>query len=618
MSQRSRSRIKTKHLFMRVIRKTLQKTDNLTVSQWAEKYRILDDSSNLSGRWSNSITPYLIEIMDSFNDPDIRRIYLCKATQLGGTSALINILCYIIMNSPAPAMIVYPNDDLAKDVSNDKLKPAFRLIPEVRKLFMENSSKELRLKFKPMVLYLRGAGSPSKLASKEIKYLFFDEIDKMSGASKKEASPYNLALERTKTYRPQEKIFACSTPTLKTNYIWDLHDNADEVRHYFVKCPHCGEMIELVFKQIIFAKDEQHTMSNYERAQTATYVCQECGCEILDSDKPKMLREGEWRAVKKRGIGKAKSVGYWISSLYSIFVKWADVAEEWLNSYQDPEKKQNFVNSWLAEPWEDTKLNTSRELVHDRETELPEFIIPSWAKILTGGVDVQENSLYYSIRAFGNFSTSQNITHGQVLSFGDIEKVMNGEYETEDGRKMIVNLALIDSGYQADATYDFCIDNSDWALPCKGASNEMDSRYRISKVDKTSSRAYGMQLVIVDGGKYKESIASRMQRENGSGSWMVFKGCDDEYADQVTSEQKITEKAANGSRQTKWVLKKSHAANHYLDCEVYNFAAAEILGVRNLHLYEQKTDTNTNLSAQSSQPPEEEWIPRQDDWLVQG
>ncbi len=219
---------------MRVIRKILQKTDNLTVSQWAEKYRILDDSSNLSGRWSNSITPYLVEIMDCFNDPDIRRIYLCKAAQLGGTSALINILCYIIMNAPAPAMIVYPNDDLAKDVSNDKLKPAFRLIPEVRKLFMENSSKELRLKFKLMVLYLRGAGSPSKLASKEIKYLFFDEIDKMGGASKKEASPYNLALERTKTYRPQEKIFACSTPTLKTNYIWDLHDNADEVR-IFVK-----------------------------------------------------------------------------------------------------------------------------------------------------------------------------------------------------------------------------------------------------------------------------------------------------------------------------------------------------------------------------------------------
>ena len=175
--------------------------------------------------------------MDTLNDPDIRRTFFCKASQIGGTEALVNMLCYIISQSPAPAMIVYPNDDLAKDISNDKLKPAFRLIPEIKKLFMENSSKELRLKFKTMVLYLRGAGSPSKLASKPIKYLFFDEIDKMGGASKKEASPYNLALERTKTYKPLEKVYACSTPTLKNNYIWELHDTADEVRHYFVPCP---------------------------------------------------------------------------------------------------------------------------------------------------------------------------------------------------------------------------------------------------------------------------------------------------------------------------------------------------------------------------------------------
>lgn len=67
-----------------------------------------------------------------------------------------------------------------------------------------------------------------------------------------------------------------------------------------------------------------------------------------------MLRAGEWKAVKKRGIGRPKSLGYWINSLYSIFVTWADVAEEYLKSKDDPELLQNFVNSWLAEAWEDT------------------------------------------------------------------------------------------------------------------------------------------------------------------------------------------------------------------------------------------------------------------------
>ena len=110
-------------------------------------------------------------------------------------------------------------------------------------------------------------------------------------------------------------------------------------------------------------------MSPYERAQTAKYICPACGCEILDKDKPKMLREGEWRAVKKRGVGRPKTVGFHISSLYSVFVTWAEAAEEFLKSYKDPEEFQNFVNSWLAEPWEDTKLKTTADLVKERQTE---------------------------------------------------------------------------------------------------------------------------------------------------------------------------------------------------------------------------------------------------------
>ena len=612
MSQRSRTREKTKRLFMRVACKALKPQEMLLVSDWAERHRILDDSSNLAGRWSNDVTPYLVEIMNTLNDEYIRQVYFCKASQIGGTAALINMLCYIIMQQPAPTMIVYPSDDLAKDVSNDFLKPAFRLIPEIKQIFLENASKELKLKFKPMLLYLRGAGSPAKLASKPIKYLFFDEIDKMGGASKKEASPYNLALERTKTFRPQEKVFACSTPTLKTNYIWDLHDNADEVRHYFVPCPHCGEYIELKFKQIIFDKDEAKTMSAYERAQTAVYVCQECGCEITDSQKPKMLRGGEWRAVKKRGIGKPKSVGFWINSLYSMFLKWADIVEEFLKSKDDPDKLQNFVNSWLGEAWEDTKLKTSEDLVTERQTDLPEFVVPAWAKMLTGGVDVQETSLYYTIRAFGDYTTSQNVTHGQVLSFADIERVMNLEYKTEDGRSMTVELALIDSGYQADATYDFCIDNGDWATPVKGASNPMRDRYKISKIDKRDSKAYGMQLVIVDGGQLKDSIAARMQRENGTGSWMVYKDCDEEYAKQVTSEHKVSTRAGNGKKVLKWEPKYSHADNHYLDCEVYALAAAEIRGVRNLHL---EAEPERQQLKKPEKSAEESWIERNENWI---
>lgn len=613
MSERGRSKKRTRKLFQQVIRRTLTLPEQLKISQWAEKYRILDDSSNLSGHWSNDITPYLVEIMNTYLDPNVREIYFCKATQIGGTEALINILGYLIMQDPAPAMIVYPNDDLAKDISSKRLRPAMRLIPEIRKIFQETRSRDLLLQFRSMPLYLRGAGSPAKLAAVAIKYLFFDETDKMGGASKKEASPYSLAMERIKTYKAQSKVYACSTPTLRDNYIWRLHDNADEVRHYFVPCPHCGDFIELVFKQIHFDEDPEKKLSPYERARTSQYVCQECGCVIEDSSKQEMLKKGVWKAVKKRGVGKPKTVGFWINSLYSVFVTWADVVEEFLKSKDDPEELQNFVNSWLAEPWEDTKLKTSADLVMQRQTECEAYELPDWSKLVTGGVDVQENCLYWSVRAWGDYITSQNIAHGQAHSFRDIERIMNLKFQMQDGTEMVPALVLIDSGNDADAVYDFCANNSDWALPCKGASNPMLSHYKLSKVNKTDSRAYGMNLVMVDGGKYKDMISGRMQRENGVGSWMVYKDCDREYAEQVTAEHKVNVRTGNGKKKLAWALKTSHADNHYLDCEVYAMAAADIMGVRTLHLNEVDTSGATAMKEVSS--PEESWIKANENWL---
>lgn len=609
-----RSRQKTANLFRRTLKRCLSKPEQLTVSEWAEKYRVLDESSSLPGRWSNDVTPYLVEIMDCFNDPYIVYINFCKPTQVGGTEALINMLGWVITQNPSPVMIVYPTDDLAKDISTEKLQPAFSKSQVLKDKFYKNSSKELKLKFSGMTLYLRGANSPSKLASKAIKYLMFDEIDKMGGASKKEASPYSLAVERTKTFNHSRKIYTCSTPTLKSNYIWKLHEAADVIRHYFVPCPHCGELIELKWKQIFFDKDESKKMSIEERASTARYVCQECACIIDDKLKPSMLRQGQWKDMSRKCVGKPKSISFWINSLYSIFVNWHDAVKQFLEAKDDPEQLQNFINSWLAEPWEDSKLKTSEDLVMERQTDVCEFTVPEWTKLITGGVDVQENCIYWTIRAWGDFITSQNICHGQVYSFEELERVMNLQYEKFNGERFVVNLALIDSGNNTDEVYDFCANTSDWALPCKGSSNPMLSHYKMSKVNKESSKAYGMNLVMVDGGKYKDMIAGRMQKENGSGSWMVYQGCDEEYAKQVTAEHKVNVKNGNNSR-LEWVKKSSHADNHYLDAEVYAMAAADILGVRTLHLQSVETEIKAESKENNQHVPEEKWIKEHESWL---
>ncbi|MGF0006550.1 terminase gpA endonuclease subunit [Eubacteriales bacterium SGI.150] len=593
----------------------LRPVERVPVSKWAEANRVLPDSHSIPGPWRNSVTPYLVEIMDAFSDEMVEEIIFVKPTQVGGTSAMENMLGSVIAQDPAPAMCVYPSDDLAERTVESKLDPMIKSCKVLAAKYRDNDSKKLALKFADMTVWLTGANSPADLASTNIRYLFMDEVDKFPGASKKEADPVSLAKERTKTFF-NRKIYMASTPTLKTGHIWKAKEAADVEKHYFVPCPHCGAFIELKFAQIKWPSKED-VPENTDRAEMATYVCQECGCVITDQDKGKMLAAGRWKPVRQK-TQHPKSVAFWMNTLYSPFTRFSDIAREFMRSKDDPELLHNFANSWLAEPWEDTKLKTNADMVMERQTDTPEWVLPAWTKLVTGGIDVQENCLYWTIRAWGDYMTSQNISHGQALSMGEVERIMNTELTMPNGEKVMVNLALMDSGDQTEDVYEFCALNSDWALPCKGTTT-MLSHYRLSTVNKAGSRANGMTLVLVDGGKYKDQIAARMRKENGTGAWMVYQGCDLDYAEQVTAEHKITERSG-GKEVQRWVLKTSHADNHYLDCEVYAAAAADVLGVRNLYLQNRVEENAQEVKKRAepkpdARPQEENWIKDNDNWI---
>lgn len=607
-----------KYIVPEYIKKSLEllkPPEELTVSEWAGKYRFLDErSSSMPGKWKNEMTPYLVGIMDEFNNYQTEKIVFCKCTQLGGTEALNNMICFSVAQDPAPMMIVYPTSELADSVVEQRIKPMLKASKETKKHFKEKNSSKKELQFDNMYISIVGSNSPSELASRPIRYLFLDEVDKYPNESKKEADPISLAVERTKTFN-NRKIYMCSTPTTRKGHIWEEKEKADIEKHYFVPCPHCGEFIELKFSQIRWP-DDNEKLSAADKAEFAQYICQECGSTINDSDKMEMLQKGEWRTVKEN-TKFTKTVAFWINTLYSPFTRFSQIAKAYLIAKDDTEALHNFTNSWLAEPWEDTKLKTNAETVMERQTDLPEFVVPEWTRLLTAGVDVQETSLYYIIRAWGEYLTSQLITRGQVTSFRDIERVMNLEYMKPDGTVKLVDLCLIDSGDQTDEVYDFAAMNSEWCLPSKGTTS-MVNYFKLSSVNKTSSKAYGMTLALVDGGKYKDMIAGRMKRENGTGSWMVFDGIDLEYCTQVTAEHKITEKGGGGKLRTRWVQKTSHADNHYLDCEVYGMAAADILGVRSLFLQDNNHAPVARDPVVNSPPQrqeEEQWIQQDNSWI---
>lgn len=587
--------------------KIFKPPERLTVSEWANKYRVLDAKTSAEpGPWRTDRTPYLQGIMDAFTDPDIEEIIFVKPTQVGGTECLNNIVGYIIAQDPSPSLIVYPTLELAEFTSKNRVQPMINLSPVLRERYQERESKILELQFDGMYVVLSGANSPASLASRPIRYLLMDEVDKYPPSAGKEADPRSLAKERTKTFAHNKKVFQTSTPTRKSGPIWQEWEAADDQRKFYVPCPHCGKYQTFRFKQIKWPK----TAKTPEEVQaTAYYECETCHGIITDGHKPGMLRAGRWESEIKRG---SRKTAFHLNAIYSPWVRFGDVAYEFIRSKDFPELLMNFVNSWLAEPWENTEVKMNSDIVLERQSEYEEGVVPDGTLLITAGVDVQKDHFYYTIRAWGTSMTSWNIAHGVADTWDEIEYIMNLSWKNRSGQEFLVNLAAIDSGDRTDEVYDFIVTNQEWAVPVKGSSIPLLSRYKISTIDKTDSKAYGMRLYLVDGNQYKDMIAGRLNRPNGPGSWMVYKGCDREYAEQICAEEKIIEKRAGREVET-WKPKSSHAANHYLDAEVYCALAADLLHVR----YLRPEEASREGPRPEPKPVQDNFIKAGESWIKQ-
>ena len=71
----------------------LKPPEDLSVSEWADKYRMLDSkTSAMPGPWRNDKTPYLKDVMDELRNYETEEIIFCKCTQVGGTESIQNMI----------------------------------------------------------------------------------------------------------------------------------------------------------------------------------------------------------------------------------------------------------------------------------------------------------------------------------------------------------------------------------------------------------------------------------------------------------------------------------------------------------------------------------------------
>lgn len=559
--------------------KSLLPPPELKISEWADSYRMLSsEAASKAGQWKTSFAEYQREMMDVVCDRRVERIIVRKSSQVGASEILNNIIGYYIHQDPSPILLLQPTLDFAEEYAKDRISPMIRNCKALReKIPARHDGNTLTHKnFPGGRLTITGANSTVQLASRSIRILCIDEVDRMRPTNEGDAC--KLAEKRTTTFF-NRKIYYTSTPTNEgASRIDDLFEDSDQ-RHYYVPCPICGHFQILVWKRIEWKKkDGEHY------PETAYYTCLECDGVIQSRHRDRMVKKGKWKAHEKF----LKTAGFQINELYSPWRKWWETVSEYLEARRSEETLQVWTNTAMGESHRAKGEAPEWKRLYQRREGYGIGTIPQGVVMLTAGVDVQRDRLHMEVVGWGPRLESWSINY--IIIPGDTAKEevwekLDDEINKIYDDRLYIKITAVDSGDQSEVVYRFV------------------KRFAGSRV--IAVKGFDKLQTIIDTPRRQEIRKSGKKKRQGLRVWGVgvshcktelygflrlispesygfchFPNYPESYFKELTAEH-VIEKLTRGYKKLVWE-KLPGRANEALDCRVYARAAAALAGVDRL------------------------------------
>jgi phage terminase large subunit GpA-like protein len=534
--------------------------------------------------------------MDALIDPNIETVVGMTCSQIGKSEILNNIIGYYIDQDPSPILVVQPTLEIAKAWSKDRFAPMLRDTPCLKGRVRDPRSRSsdnttLHKTFLGGHITVAGSNSAASLRARPIRIVLCDDVDSFGASAGSEGDPVSLAFKRSTTFWNRRKAIF-STPTIKGFSRIERAYEESDMRKYYVPCPHCGEFQILQFGNVRWPKD---------KPKKAVYHCEKCDGEITDAHKIRMVREGQWRATKESdGVA-----GFWLNELYSPWVSFGEMAVRFLEAKKNRETLKVFVNTALAETWEEEGESVNdQSLFGRREKYGPE--IPMAAGILTAGVDVQDNRLEVEVVGWGRGEESWSMDYktfygspAQSEVWRDLDEYLLKSWKHESGISLKVASCCIDTGgHHTKEAYAFVKPRQIRRVFAVKGINQPGRPI----VGRPSMRnEANVNLFPVGSDTAKESIYARLKIEEFGPSYMHFPlHYDEEYFKQLTGEKVIT-KYVKGFPVRVWV--KARARNDALDARVYAMAALAILNVNLDHAVDRLQQPKKEEDNRNKIPP---------------
>ena len=528
--------------------------------------------------------------MDAVSDPTIEKVVVKSSAQVGKTLIVKAICGYHIHQDPSPILVLQPTIEMAETFSKDRLAPMIRDTPVLRGKIADPKSRDsgntiLHKRFPGGHLTLAGANSAASLASRPIRIVLCDEVDRYPPSAGTEGDPVSLAEKRTATFW-NRKIVLVSTPTTaglsRIQQAWEESDQ----RSYHVPCPECGHYHVLEWENI------RYPAGHPEQARLA---CPGCGVLFGDADKPRMLRLGRWVAAAP---ATGKAAGFYLNELYSPWRTFAQVAKDYEEAKDKPERLKTWTNTSRGQVYEEPSDAPEWQRLYDKREKFESNKVPFEVGILTAGVDVQGDRLELEIVGWATGKRSYQIDYRVLLGdtskigsdgpWSELSKIINTEqWEHASGAMLPLRMVAIDSGYRTTTVYDFCrqFAGTRRVFPTKGRDDQATVISNPKTIDRRRDGRpiKGIKLYHVGSSVTKQEFYGWLRldkAEDGTdppGYCHFNEDRDQQFFKELTSE-KVVVKFVRGFPREVWV-KNPNLRNEPLDCRVYARAAAAIAGI---------------------------------------
>jgi len=616
----------------------LRPPPRITVAEWAEKYREFADDAPIPGKWKHARAPYLVEIMEKLSPHDpCSQVDIMKCAQSGGSASGENWIGYVSDVAPGPFMYVQATITAAKDWLAEKFWPMVestrRLNPDKNGTILPSRSRDgkgstgLRVRFRRGGwMLIAGANSAATLRQHSIRYAIEDDLDQFPDDLDKQGSPEKMVDARLRTYTRQgiSKRLGISTPTVKGGSKIGKRYKASDRRRYYLKCPHCHSRFDPIFSDLKWPEgrpdlvkliapccNEPIRHSQKAAMSLADGWCPTC--ETVDEDgvvdtAPRVMAEQEFHVWRKRDV-QGRQPGYHITGIITAFMTWASLCSEFVKALGDVNALKGWTNLDMGDEFEvKGEAPPAEELALLREQDWGKDQVPHGPSVFTLGVDVQGDGLYFEAVGWGYGLESWGLDHGFIPGPTDVpgegawavlEQLAKRTFTMPGGKSYGFDQICVDAGFNTDAAKAFCkrspkrlpvYGRYGWSMPILGRGQAIafvvgkNSRKKAKK--KAGEDAH---LVGTFGAKLSFYGALRVSIEyakaGGEGPQprgLVHFGREAtaDYFDMLTSESVVTEKVAGETRRV-W-KKDAGRENHWLDCRVYNRAAAEALALDSL------------------------------------